>query len=218
MEGTRVGRESSGGEPLITRHEPIDRVFHWSTALAVLLLLASAAVPRLGLNISWLPLHWVTGVVLSVMVAAHILRATFIQEPRRMWISPRHLREHARGVRAGKYTLPQKLMHAVLGFAVLLACVTGALLLLRLDTVLWQGDSYLLEPRTWGVIFALHGAASLCILVLSVAHAIRYLLPGRRAYLRAMIRGQMSREEAAARHDPARWSGQRRDDPRETDG
>jgi len=108
-------------------------------------------------------------------------------------------------------------MHAVLGFAVLLACVTGALLLLRLDTVLWHGDPYLLEPRTWGVIYALHGAASLCILVLSVAHAIRYLLPGRRAYLRAMIRGQMSREEAAALHDPARWSGQRRDDPREID-
>jgi cytochrome b subunit of formate dehydrogenase len=218
MEGTRVGRAIPGGEALITRHEPIDRVFHWITALAVLLLLASAAVPRLGLDLSWLPVHWVTGVVLSAAVAFHVLRATFARSLRRMFIRPRHLLEHARGVRAGKYTLPQKLMHAVLGLAVLVACVTGALLLARLDTVLWPGAPYLLEPRTWGAVGALHGAASLCILALGLAHAIHYLRPSRRAYLRAMIRGQMTRDEAAALHDPARWSGQRKNDPHENGG
>ena len=50
-----------GDSPLITRHAPIDRVFHWITALAVLLLMASAFLPILGLKFSWVPLHWITG-------------------------------------------------------------------------------------------------------------------------------------------------------------
>ena len=37
---------------LITRHAPIERVFHWITALAVLLLLASAFLPIL-VHASW---------------------------------------------------------------------------------------------------------------------------------------------------------------------
>src|SRR6186713_437968 len=51
---------------LIARHAPIDRVFHWVTAVAVLLLLGSAFLPILGLEFSWVPLHWMTGVVLCL--------------------------------------------------------------------------------------------------------------------------------------------------------
>jgi cytochrome b subunit of formate dehydrogenase len=206
---------ADSAQTLITRHAPIDRVFHWVTALAVLLLLASAFLPILGLKFSWVPLHWITGVVLTVAVLFHTVRATFFQRLRCMLIWPRHLREFAQGKKAAKYTLPQKLMHAVLGFAVLVATVTGVIMLAKVDTPFWKRDPYLLDASTWGVVYVLHGASALAILVLVMWHIYFSLLPEKRAYLRAMIGGQMTREEAAEFHDPARWSGQRKDDPKE---
>lgn len=192
---------------LITRHAPIDRLFHWTTALAVLLLL--------GGLVRWMPLHGIAGVLLCIAVAFHLLRAAFGNTLRHVLIWPRHLREYAQGRRAAKYTLPQKLMHALLGFAVLVACLTGALLLVRMDTPLWQGNAYLMSVPAWDAVRTLHHAAAGCVLVSSLVHIVYYLLPARRAYLRAMINGQMTREDAAKFHDPARWSGQRKDDPRD---
>jgi len=200
---------------LITRHAPIDRVFHWITALAVLLLLASAFLPILGLKFSWVPLHWITGVVLCVAVLFHAVQSTFFRRLKCMLIFPRHVREFAQGKKAAKYTLPQKLMHAVLGSAVLVACVTGAIMLAKVDTPFWQRNPYLLDASTWGVVYVLHGASALLILTLTMTHIYFSLLPEKRAYLRAMVGVQMTREEAAQYHDPARWSGNRKDDPRE---
>jgi cytochrome b subunit of formate dehydrogenase len=200
---------------LITRHAPVDRAFHWVTALAVLLLLASALVPKLGLDLSWLPLHWMTGVVLAVAVVFHVIRATFFQRLSCMSISPRHVREFAQGRKAAKYTLPQKLMHALLGFAVLVATVTGVMMLARIDTPFWKRDPHLLDESTWGVVYLLHGASALAVLALTLVHVYLSLRPQSRGYLRSMLTGKMTREDAAVHHDPARWSGQRKDDPRD---
>jgi len=65
-------------------------------------------------------------------------------------------------------------------------------------------------------VYVLHGASALLILPLTMAHIYFSLLPEKRAYLRAMIGGQMTRAEAARFHDPQRWSGQRKDDPHES--
>ena len=148
---TRVQPRGGDGDLLITRHAPVDRVFHWVTALAVLLLTGSAFLPILGLKFSWVPLHWITGVIM----------------------------------------------------------------LAKVDTPLWKRDPYLLEQSTWGIVYVLHGASALLILTLSLLHVYFSLLPEKRAYLRAMINGRMTREEAAEFHDPQRWSGQRKDDPHE---
>lgn len=200
---------------LITRHAAADRVFHWVTALAVILLLASAFLPIIGLKFSWVPLHWISGVVLGVAVLFHLVRATFFQRLRCMLIGPKDLRDLREGRRAAKYTAAQKLMHAVLGTAVLVATVTGFVMLAKIDTPLWNRDPYLLAAETWGIVYVLHGASSLVILTLSMAHVYFSLLPEKRAYLRAMLGGQMTRDEAAQYHDPQRWSGQRKGDPRE---
>jgi formate dehydrogenase subunit gamma len=200
---------------LITRHAPVDRLFHWITALSVLLLMGSAFLPILGLKFSWVPLHWITGVVLTLAVLFHTVRSTFFRRLRCVLIRVRDLRDFAQGRRAAKYTLPQKLMHGVLGVAVLLVTVTGVIMLAKVDTPFWKRDPYLFEAATWGVVYVLHGAAALVILTLTMTHIYFSLLPEKRAYLRAMIGGQMTREEAAEYHDPQRWSGQRKDDPHE---
>ena len=210
-----VGGSPLDGASLITRHAPIDRVFHWITALAVLLLLASAFLPILGLKFSWVPLHWITGVVLTVAVLFHLLRASFFQRLRCMWIGTRDFRDALAKRRAAKYTLAQKLMHAAMGTAVLVATVTGVLMLAKVDTPFWARNPYLLEAATWGVVYVLHGASSLLILTLAMTHTYFSLLAEKRAYLRAMFGGQMTRAEAAEFHDPQRWSGQRKDDPHE---
>jgi formate dehydrogenase subunit gamma len=205
------------GPNVITRHAPVDRVFHWITALAVLLLLASAFLPILGLKFSWVPLHWITGVVLGAAVLFHLVRATFFQRLRCMLPRPRDVSDLLNRRRAAKYTPAQKLMHAALGTAVLVAVVTGFIMLAKVDTPLWKRNPYLLEASSWGVVYVLHGAAALVTLTLTMAHVYFSLLPEKRAYLRAMIGGQMTREEAAEFHDPRRWSGNRKDDPGEDD-
>ena len=204
-----------GDGPLITRHAPIDRVVHWITAVAVLLLLASAFLPILGLKFSWVPLHWITGLALTVAVLFHTIRSIFFRRLRCMLIRQRDLRDLAHKRRAAKYTLAQKLMHAVMGSAVLVATVTGVIMLAKIDTPLWKRNPYLLESSTWGIVYVLHGASALVILTLVMAHIYFSLLPEKRGYLRAMIGGQMTRDEAAMYHDPERWSGQRKGDPRE---
>jgi cytochrome b subunit of formate dehydrogenase len=193
----------------------MDRVFHWVTALAVLLLLASAFLPILGLKFSWVPLHWISGVVLTAAVLFHLVRSVFFQRLRCVLIGMRDFRDARAGRRAAKYTLAQKLMHAALGTAVLVATVTGVIMLAKVDTPLWNRNPYLLDASTWGVVYVLHGAAALACLTLTMTHIYFSLRPEKRAYLRAMIGGQMTRHEATTLHDPQRWSGQRKDDPRE---
>jgi len=206
---------SPAGSEKITRHAPVDRVFHWITALAVLILMLSAFLPILGYKFSWVPLHWITGLVLTAALLFHLVRSSFFKRLRCMMIRARDLRDLRERRRAAKYTLAQKLMHAVLGTAVLVVAVTGLIMLAKVDTPLWRRDPYLLEASTWGVVYVLHGAAALLILTLTMAHVYFSLLPEKRAYLRAMIGGQMTREEAAQYHDPQRWSGKRKDDPHE---
>jgi cytochrome b subunit of formate dehydrogenase len=205
----------AGDTSPITRHAPIDRLFHWVSALAVLLLMGSAFLPIAGWKFSWLPLHWITGLVLTAAVIFHLVRSTLFRRLRCMWLGPRDVSNALRGRLAAKYTLAQKLMHAAMGTAVTVATVTGVMLLARIDTPLWARNPYLLEASTWGVVYVLHGASALVCLALSITHIYFSLLPEKRAYLRAMIGGQMTRAEAAQFHDPQRWSGQRKDDPHE---
>ena len=100
--------------------------------------------------------------------------------------------------------LMQATLAEIGGFAVTVAVIACHLLQLHLIMFYWLN-----RPPDWQI------AAALVILTLTMAHIYFSLLPEKRAYLRAMIGGQMTREEAAVFHDPQRWSGQRKDDPRE---
>ncbi len=202
-------------EPRITRHAAVDRALHWITAASTLALLASGFLPIAGLKFSWVPLHWISGVILTLAVLVHVLRSTFFRRLRCMLIRARDLRDALQGRKAAKYTLAQKGMHVLLGGAVLIATITGVLMLARIDTPFWQRNPYLLQADTWGIVYVLHGAAALVSLTLTMVHIYFSLLPEKRGYLRAMIGGSMARPEAAAYHDPQRWAGNRKNDPKD---
>src|SRR5229473_1061988 len=70
----------------VRRHRLVDRLYHWLMAACVLTLLATAFLPIIGVKFDWLGLHWMTGVVLTVLVIYHIVRASIWQSLRSMMI------------------------------------------------------------------------------------------------------------------------------------
>jgi cytochrome b subunit of formate dehydrogenase len=178
----------------VERHKGVDRLFHWLTAAAVLTLMATGLLPALGIfKFDWVVIHWSVGVVLVLLVLFHIVRALFWQKLKCMFaLSP----DEVTGKKVTKYSVAQKLMHHAMTLMVLAAVITGCLMLMKMDTPLWKRDPYTLTQATWGVIYVIHGAAAVSAIMLVVLHVYFAILPEKRMYLRAMIRGWMTREEA----------------------
>jgi formate dehydrogenase subunit gamma len=183
-------------DPLV-RHAGIDRLFHWATALTMTVLLATSLLPVLGVRFAWYGVHWVAGLVLTVVIVLHIVRALFWQRPASML----PVAADFAGGRAGKYTLPQKLMHLGWALAVLVAIVTGLLLLRKAGVPFLERDPYVRSLAGWGVITLLHDLAALLSVFLILVHVYFAILPEKRAYLRAMIAGTMTRGDLKAEHD-----------------
>jgi cytochrome b subunit of formate dehydrogenase len=187
------------GDKLV-RHARIDRWFHWLTAIAMTLLLLTSLSPILGWNWPWYGVHWVAGILLTLVILLHIVRALFWQRPGTMLLSAGDF--SPRG--AGKYTLAQKLMHLGWMVAVLVAIVTGLLLLKKAGVPFMERDPYVLSLHTWGVLTALHDLAAVLTVFLILVHVYFAVLPEKRAYLRAMVSGGITRAELRAEHDVER--------------
>jgi formate dehydrogenase subunit gamma len=194
---------TENGERL-TRHAPIDRWFHWITAGTMAVLLATSLLPLLGVRFAWVDIHWIAGVVLSVVILLHILRAVFWQGLRSMWIGARDLAELRGERRPGKYSLAQKLMHLAWLVAILVAMLTGWFLMVKAGVPFFERNPYAYSLRTWGVLTLLHDLAALASVFLILVHVYFGLLPEKRMYLRAMVRGWVTRAEIAADHDVER--------------
>jgi formate dehydrogenase subunit gamma len=209
------GTVSAAGR--IIRHAAIDRAFHWVTAVCVLTLLATAFLPILGIEFGWVPIHWITGIVLIAVVLLHIARALIQQGLKSMWIGAADVREAVAIVRAtfrrgatavprpGKYSFAQKLIHHAFSLVVLTALATGGAMLARIDTPWWQRNPYLLSAETWGMVYVLHDLAALTLITMVMMHVYFALRPEKRLFTRAMIRGWITRAEFSEHHDPERW-------------
>jgi cytochrome b subunit of formate dehydrogenase len=182
----------------VTRHAGVDRLFHWLTAASVLTLMGTALLPILGLKFDWVAIHWIAGVVLIALTLFHILRALIWQRLKTMfWVSGEELGRR----QVGKYSVAQKLMHYAMTFMVLAAALTGALMLMKMNTPWWHRDPYRLSQATWGVIYVIHVLAALSAVTLVMIHIYFGVIPRNRMYLRAMIRGWITRQELLEHHD-----------------
>lgn len=182
----------------LPRHAAIDRLFHWGTALTMALLLITSLAPILGLHFAWYGIHWVSGLILTLLILVHIVRALVWQRPGTMLLLSA---ADFRRAGAGKYTLAQKLMHLAWAVAVLVATVTGLLLLQKAGVPFWERDPYARSLAGWGVLTLLHDLAALLSVFLILVHVYFGILPEKRAYLRAMVRGSIGRSELAPEHD-----------------
>jgi formate dehydrogenase subunit gamma len=208
---------ATGERQRVVRHKVLDRLYHWSMATCVLLLIGTAFLPILGIKFAWLNIHWMTGVALTALILVHIVRALFFQDWRNMWIGLSDLRDLWRNVSRllggrgqepalpGKYDPAQKLYH--LGVIVLVLSVVGSglLMLTKIDTPFWQRNPYWLSADSWGVIYAIHGMAAMAIVSIVMIHIYFAFVPDSWYLMPSMFRGWISRKDYSKHHDPARW-------------
>jgi len=216
---TTSSRTNSGGTATagrIVRHALPDRLFHWLSAACVLTLLGTAFFPILGIEFGWVTVHWVTGLVLMAAVAFHVVRVLVRRKLGSMRLGVADvrdglaivnatLRRKALGLRTGKYSFAQKLIHHAFAVVVLTTLITGGLMLARIDTPWWQRNPYLFRDATWSMVYVLHGLSALFLVTMVMMHIYFALRPEKRLFTRAMIRGWITRQEFDDHHDPQRW-------------
>ena len=200
----------------VLRHKGLDRLYHWLMAAAVLTLMFTAFAPILGWKFEWDTPHWIAGVVLTILVVIHIVRATIWQDFWAMIIVPADLGEGAQGLaslfggkagpaRPGKYGLAQKLYHWAIAALVLALVVTGLLMLAKIDTPFWQRNPYFLADTTWGVVYAIHGLCAMAAIALVLIHIYFGVRPDKLWLTRSMVAGRITRQDYATHFDPQRW-------------
>jgi formate dehydrogenase subunit gamma len=214
---TSAGPASEVSTGRVHRHHLADRCYHWLMAASVLTLMGSAFLPIIGWKFEWVSLHWMTGVVLMLLVLVHVVRALIWQDPWAMLIDRADIRNgwhslarvfSGSGVanaKPGKYKIMQKLYHLGAAVLVLSIIASGLLMLLKIDTPLWRRSPYWFEPDTWGVIYSVHGFASMMMVTLVMIHIYFALRPDEWWLTRSMFRGWITRNEYAEHCDADRW-------------
>jgi cytochrome b subunit of formate dehydrogenase len=206
----------------VSRHHLADRIYHWLMAACVLILMGSAFFPIMGWKFEWVSLHWMTGVALGLLVLIHIVRALIWQDWRAMLPDGPDIRDGVRSIRRalggsgaapgkhGKYKILQKLYHLAVAILVLSIIASGLLMLLKIDTPLWRRNPYWFDPDTWGIVYSIHGHASMGLVTLVMIHIYFALRPEEWWLTRSMFRGTISRKEYADHCDSSRWRASNR--------
>ena len=201
----------------LIRHALADRLLHWGMAACTLLLLGTAFLPILGWQFAWVTIHWIGGVVFTVLVLAHIARASLRRNLRSMWVDRVDLRGVVQLARwslriaaappplPGKYSLAQKLIHHAFTLVCTATIVTGGLMLVKIDTPWWERDPYWLGEDTWGAIYVIHDLAALLLITMVMTHVYFALRPEKLHFTRSMILGWITRREYNRYHDRTRW-------------
>lgn len=201
----------------IIRHKAVDRLLHWAMAACVLILMATAYLPILDLDFAWVKPHWITGLVLAVAIIVHILKSLLWRRLKNMWFGWRDIKDtfstlgwffHLRNTapKPGKYSPAQKLIHHSFAIVVITAVITGLLMMLKVDNPFVERDPYFFSSSVWGIIYVLHGAASLFLVTMIMLHVYFGLRPEKKLYLRSMFAGWISQHEYDKHHDSKRWS------------
>ncbi len=201
----------------VPRHSLASRIFHWVMAASMLALLFTGFLPILGLKFSWVAPHWISGLVLTGAVLFHIIHASFWKGLASMWITRQDLRDGwlafrqilglpdpAPG-RTGKNPLENKLFHHATSITTLAVIATGLLMMVKVDSSFWARNPYLLPDDTWGVIYVVHGAASVAFITLIMTHLYFAIRPEKRWITLSMIFGWIPRTRYLEHYDTERW-------------
>ena len=211
------GADSPDEARKLIRHALADRMLHWGMAACTLILLGTAFLPILGLQFAWVTIHWISGIVLTVLVVVHIARALVRRNLRSMWVDRVDLRNLVRlaswNLRItsdppglpGKYSLAQKLIHHVFSLVCIATIVTGGLMLVKIDTPWWERNPYWLGEDVWGAIYVFHDLAALLLITMVMIHVYFGLRPEKLHFTRSMILGWITRREYNRYHDRTRW-------------
>lgn len=200
------GKAPSSEGKRLQRHQKIDRIFHWVMAASMFALLITGIMPIVGVKFVWLPLHWISGLLLTAIIILHILRSIFSKDLSSVVINAADLQApFDDSKKTGKYSLAQKGIHAAFAVVTLIVIVSGLYMFAMLDTPWWGRTNWMSESAL-GWTFFLHGASTLALVGLISLHIYFALRPEKLFYLRSMLRGWISEEELSANHDPDLWA------------
>jgi cytochrome b subunit of formate dehydrogenase len=202
----------------VPRHTLPARIFHWVMAAAMLTLLVSAFLPKVGPRFAWVNIHWTAGVVLVLAIVFHIVHAIFFMDFWSIWPDKTDLENTWRGIRRafggaapapgkpGKYPLGNKLYHlAIVAFGLCMA-FTGVLMMSRVRTPFFTRNPYLFDDMTWGIVYLLHGFTGVGLIALVTIHVYFALRPEKLPITKAMVFGAMNREYYLKHYDPRQWA------------
>ncbi len=200
----------------IVRHTGAARMFHWVMAASMLALLVTGFFPIVGLEFSWLTIHWVAGLILILCIIYHIVHASFFLDFWSIWILPRDLKEAFRRTQRqlgasvdidkhGKYPLDHKLYHLAVTIFGLVVSVSGLLMMLKVENPIVPLNDYFYSDATWGIVYVLHGFSAVLFVMLTITHIYFAVRPEKLWITKSMIFGTVSREDYLAHHDPKRW-------------
>ena len=211
---SNIGKRAGVSRRVVTRHQLPDRLLHWTTAGCILILLGTGLLPVLGIKFEWVTIHWVTGLVMTLLIILHIFRASFRGRMLTVWFGRKdidivrsYLGKVSSILKPGKYSPAQKLMHLGVTVLTLATVVTGLLMMVRVDTPFWERNIYLLEDGAWGVVYLIHGLASLGLVTTIMLHIYFSVRPEKWMYLRSMMKGWVTEEELEAHHNKQEWAG-----------
>jgi cytochrome b subunit of formate dehydrogenase len=201
----------------IPRHSLAARLFHWIMAAAMLTLLFTAFLPKVGFQFDWVTYHWIAGTVLTGSIIFHVIHASFWLDFWSIWPDRTDLRDAWRRTRRffgfnappprkfAKYPLDNKLYHLAIIATGLSAIITGVFMMFRVRTIFFVRNPYLFSDMNWGMIYVLHGLAGIGLISLIMVHIYFAVRPEKLPITKAMISGSMSREFYLEEHDPERW-------------
>jgi cytochrome b subunit of formate dehydrogenase len=201
----------------IPRHSVAARLFHWIMAAAMLTLLFTAFLPKVGVEFDWVTYHWIAGAVLTASIVFHVIHASFWLDFWSIWPDKEDVQDASRRVwrfvgltappprRFAKYPLDNKLYHGAIIVTGLTAIGTGLFMLARVRTNFLPRNPYVFDDMTWGLIYVLHGLAGVGLITLVMVHIYFAIRPDKREITKSMIFGTMSRDFYVKEHDPERW-------------
>lgn len=202
----------------VARHSLAARLFHWVMAAAMLALLVTAFLPRVGVKFSWVTYHWIAGIVLIASILFHIVHATFFMDFWSIWPDRQDILDAGNRLkrflgkpappprRFAKYPLENKMYHGAIVLTGLSVAVTGFFMMFRVRTPIFERNPYLFGDMTWGMMYVLHGLAGVGLIALITIHVYFAVRPEKLDITKSMIFGSMSREHYLEHHDPERWT------------
>lgn len=215
QEASEGGSIPSGIPERIERHSLSARIFHLTMSVSMFALVITAFAPLMGFRFPWITVHWMAGVLLIATVVYHIIHAIVWQDFWSMFQigfgeGMAHLK-HIMSVKApsppkaGKYPFDHRMYHHAIVVVTLAAIVTGALMMVRIDTPFWTPNPYMLPSSVWGVMYVVHGLAGVSLIFLIASHIYFAIRPEKRWISWSMVRGWVDREHYLAHHDPEKW-------------
>lgn len=201
----------------VARHSLAARLFHWSMAATVLVLLFTGFLPVVGVKFDWVTIHWIAGLVFIGTIIFHVIDVARSMTLLDVWVGRRELKEwwqevkHDLGLSAppprkpGKYPIAQRMFHHLAVITGLGVILTGTFMMWRVETPFFARNPYLFSDSTWGLVYVIHGLCSVMLVGMTMAHVYFAVLPEKRWLTVSMIAGWITKKNYLEHHDPERW-------------